>query len=415
MKKIVRLQIDVNRNVSVLQIKMKKEPKSIIKVVVHWCHFGPYHIARLESAFNNLKQDGILLIGMEVTSQSEFYAWDKVTGPTVFERHVVFPDEILEHVSPLRMWRGVMSSLDRINPDAVAISGYSYYDAWAALIWCKLHRRPAILMTDSKRDDFHRVAWKEWLKRGIVQQFNSGFYAGERSREYLLQLGMNPEKIFDGIDVVDTDFFRSGAENARNNPEKYNTMLGLENPDPYFLASSRFVPRKNLIGLLRAYKEYYTRVQRENSYQPWRLVILGDGVERRNLEKFVISENLNGVSFPGFKQIEDLPIYYGLASAFIHAAMQDQWGLVVNEAMAAGLPVMVSKKAGCAPDLVDEGRNGFTFHPEDTETLSELMVLLSSSQLDLQAMGQASRDLIKKWGLNRFTNGLMNSINAAFI
>ena len=80
---------------------------------------------------------------------------------------------------------------------------------------------------------------------------------------------------------------------------------------------------------------------------------------------------------PGFKQYDELPIYYGLAGAFIHASTTEQWGLVVNEAMAAGLPVIVSERCGCAPDLVENGRNGFTFDPYDVDALTHLMLKMA--------------------------------------
>jgi glycosyltransferase involved in cell wall biosynthesis len=115
----------------------------------------------------------------------------------------------------------------------------------------------------------------------------------------------------------------------------------------------------------------------------------------------------------GFKQYPDLPAYYGLASAFIHASTTEQWGLVVNEAMASGLPVLVSNRCGCAPDLVQERVNGFTFDPLDVEQLARLMVQLSSGLVDLRRMGDASRKIITDWGPERFASGLRQAAEMA--
>jgi 1,2-diacylglycerol 3-alpha-glucosyltransferase len=393
---------------------MKEKTMSFVTLLVHWSSFGPFHIARLNTAFNDLKSTGVTVVGMEMTSQKEIFGWKQDNGPTSFNRYVVLPGQVFERVSPLKMMRGVISILDRVNPHAVAINGYSYYDSWSALAWCKLHRRPAILMSDSKSDDAPRVAWKEWLKRRIVQQFDSALCAGESSRNYLEQLGIKTEKIFEGLDAIDNDFFWRVAEQARQNPAAYRSLPGLELPEPFFLASGRFVKGKNLDGLLRAYAQYHRRVCETGKRQmPWRLVILGDGPERSALEYLVHSKGIQGVSFAGFCQIDKLPIYHALASVFIHPTYQDTWGLVVNEAMAAGVPVLVSKRAGCSPDLVCEGENGFTFFPEDTETLADLMVFISSGQVDLKAMSQASRDHIRAWGLKRFAQGLYGALQAA--
>jgi glycosyltransferase involved in cell wall biosynthesis len=177
---------------------------------------------------------------------------------------------------------------------------------------------------------------------------------------------------------------------------------------------ARFVKRKNLDGLLRAYAEYRQSVLSGHTESPpWRMVILGDGDERTALQDLVRDQNIEGVTFPGFHQIEDLPIYYGLAGAFVHPASQEQWGLVVNEAMAAGLPVLVSEKCGCAPDLVCQGQNGFTFAPEDMSTLAGLMELMSSERVDLERMGRAAHNHVQSWGLDRFAHGLSGALGVA--
>ena len=148
----------------------------------------------------------------------------------------------------------------------------------------------------------------------------------------------------------------------------FRTRFGL--PQRFFLASNRFLPKKNLPGLLRAFAQYRTAAGAD----PWDLVLLGDGPLRPDVERLIADIGLAGaVHLPGFKQYPELPAYYGLAGAFVHASTSEQWGLVVNEAMAAGLPVLVSDRCGCAPDLVAEGINGFTFPPEDHVRLAGLM------------------------------------------
>jgi glycosyltransferase involved in cell wall biosynthesis len=120
------------------------------------------------------------------------------------------------------------------------------------------------------------------------------------------------------------------------------------------------------------------------------------------------------VHFPGFKQAGELPAYYGLAQVFILASSHfEPWGLVVNEAMAAGLPVLVSKACGCAVDLVQEGVNGFTFDPYDVQGLARLLEKMSSREVDLPAMGAASRRLIADWTPGVFAQNLFNAAAAA--
>ena len=136
--------------------------------------------------------------------------------------------------------------------------------------------------------------------------------------------------------------------------------------------------------MLEAYALYRARTADDH----WRLVITGDGKLRPSLMRRIDELGMAGdVLLPGFKQYDELPIYYGLASAFVHASTTEQWGLVVNEAMAAGLPVLVSNRCGCAPDLVQDGVNGFTFDPYDVDRLAELMLKVSSGECDRDGHG----------------------------
>jgi SAM-dependent methyltransferase len=111
--------------------------------------------------------------------------------------------------------------------------------------------------------------------------------------------------------------------------------------------------------------------------------------------------------------VGDLPKYYGLASVFVLPSLIEPWGLVVNEAMACGLPILASRSSGCAYDLVHEGENGFRFDPRDPEALAGLMLRMSSGEVDLQAMGNASRRIISQWTPATFASSLWRAIGSA--
>jgi glycosyltransferase involved in cell wall biosynthesis len=353
---------------------------------------------------------GIETVGLEIVSDDSTYLWRQETNSTPFTRYVVLPEQSYEDVSALNIWRGISNSLNKIQPDVVAICGYSSPDALAALVWCKLNNRKAILMMESKQDDAPRQPVKERLKQQIVGQFDAALCGGSSHRDYLIQLGMSTDQIFLGYDAVDNIYFRTEAQKVRLNSSAFDHLPGLDSESPFFLASSRFIKRKNLGGLLEAYAKYRQTIADSSA---WRLIILGDGEERGNLHQLANELELSDVVWPGFRQIAELPAYYGLAGAFIHPARQEQWGLVVNEAMAAGLPVLVSQTCGCARDLVLEGETGFTFDPEDTNTLVGLMVQVSSGQVDRETIGQAAQRHINRWGTERFAQGLYEAIEAA--
>jgi glycosyltransferase involved in cell wall biosynthesis len=147
----------------------------------------------------------------------------------------------------------------------------------------------------------------------------------------------------------------------------------------------------------------------------WSLVILGDGVPRMRLESLCLRLGVkDAVVMPGFRDYDELPVFYGLAGAFIHASTTEQWGLVVNEALASRLPVIVSNRCGCAPELVEAGRNGFTFNPYETEELVGLMLQVASMTTDERAsMGHVSGEIISRWTPDTFAVNLIKTVEAA--
>lgn len=105
--------------------------------------------------------------------------------------------------------------------------------------------------------------------------------------------------------------------------------------------------------------------------------------------------------------------YFAHAKCFVHASIQEQWGLVVNEAMAAGLPILVSNRCGCYEDLIIEGVNGFGFDPENQEELTNLMIKMSSGDVYLETIGKAHLQHIEKYSSDYFAQGLNGAIKFA--
>ena len=167
--------------------------------------------------------------------------------------------------------------------------------------------------------------------------------------------------------------------------------------------------------MIEAYARYLEMTEKleigNRKSEIWKLVLLGDGPLRESLKSQITTLNLcDHVLLPGFKQYDELPAYFGLAGAFVHASTTEQWGLVVNEAMASGLPVIVSNRCGCAADLVQEGVNGFTFDPCNVEQLANLMLLVSDFRFPISDFGAASERIISAWGPEHFANGLYGAV-----
>jgi len=382
-----------------------------VKIAVIFHRFGPYHFARLRAAGRLLQ-----IVGIESSGVDETYAWDVVAGADSFQRMTLFDRADAQKLPAGEVVSRIRSALDTVHPAAVVIPGWADSAALGALRWCVQNHVPAIIMSESTAWDDSRVWWKESVKRSIVGLCSTALVGGTPHADYIAGLGMPRERIFLGYDAVDNGYFAERAAEVRGQRSEVRKKHGL--PERYFLASARFIEKKNLFRLIEAYASYRKLSSISSlpstNFAPWDLVLLGDGPLRADLCRLVSDLSLQrSVHMPGFKQYDELPVYYGLADAFVHASTTEQWGLVVNEAMASGLPVLVSNRCGCAPDLVQEGRNGFTFDPYNIEQLAGLMRKISSFKFPLSIFGNASREIIANCGPDRFGQGLQAAVEKA--
>jgi 1,2-diacylglycerol 3-alpha-glucosyltransferase len=388
-----------------------------VRIAVIFHRFGPYHCARLKATARCCD-----LAAIEVAAETQEYAWSPVKGTENYSRLTLFPSGDTRTMSARQISERVENALRSCNPDAVAIPGWSDNAAVAALRWCSATTTPAILMSETTALDKPRAPWRESIKRRIVDLYSTALVGGERQVDYLIRLGMRRERIFTGYDVVDNEYFRQKAEEVRG-PAFAGLRPGSQGlavrqkyglPENYFLASARFIEKKNLPTLIRSYARY-RQLAANTDNRPWDLVLLGDGPLRATLNSQLSTLSLHhSVLLPGFKQYEELPVYYGLANAFVHASTTEQWGLVVNEAIASGLPVIVSNRCGCVPELV-EG-NGFTFDPNNEHELaSRLFEMASLSDNEHKRFENASRRIAANFGPERFGEGLKRAAELALI
>lgn len=376
------------------------------KIAIIFHRIGPYHFARARATAKVINTTLI-----EAFKSDDTYQWDLVSGADGFTRMT-----LLEKSSQSKdEWvRSVQTALNKCRPDAVAIPGWGDALAFAAIQWCAANNVPAIVMSETTEWDEPRRLIKEWVKRRILKLCAAGLAGGQPHADYLAMLGMSPVTIFQGYDAVDNEHFAQKAAEARTQSSELRREFGL--PENYFLASARFVEKKNLPNLVRAYAQYRTKVEKAKrpKAEIWDLVLLGDGHLKPELTSLISSLGLqDSVLLPGFKQYGDLPAYYALAKVFVHASTVEQWGLVVNEAMASGLPVLVSRRCGCAHDLVQENVNGFTFDPFNTEQIADVMFRVSDPAFPISRLGADSSRIIANWSPDRFAKGLSQAIDAA--
>lgn len=363
-------------------------------------NLGPYHIARLRALADAVPEAHAI----EVGGEQKLYPWRPSRDRLGFAVTTLFPDRPCEGVPAREQCEAVRMSLSRIDPGVVIVAGYREPVMRAAAKWARDRRRPTILLVSTTLLECPRVWWKELLKGWLVRRYTLVAATGLRAGEYVQGLGFPKDLVHYLGNVVDNAYFSQVADVASgipDDPAKQNSVA------PYFLAVSRLVSAKNLDRLLEAFVVYRARGG------VWNLVILGSGPQESDLRAKAQELNMAGIQFLGWKSYEELPQYYVRASCFVLASVSEAWGLVVNEAMACGLPVLVSENCGCVPELCRNGENGYTFNPHSTEDLAEAMLRISSDEERLSAFGQVSRRIISSFTPQTWAVGLKNCITAA--
>ena len=372
----------------------------------------PYHDVRWQSAASLFSQ----CLVVEMTNRDEFRALElQPDSGTSYGRITLFPNVNWEGIPKRQLAKRMRGLLSRERPDVIFVNGYSFFYNWVALKWGLRHQVPVVVCSESNEHDEPRQSLKEGVKRFFVNCCAAGLAGGTLQVAYLEKLGLPRERLFTGYDVVDNSFFARKAGQARaRDRESENFRKSLRLPGRYFFACARFGKKKNIPGLIKAFSKYREKASEDSESSLCELVIAGDGEERSLIEQ-VLGENgvAHHVHLIGSKGYEELPSYYGLAEAFIHASTTEQWGLVANEAMASGLPVLVSNRCGCVPDLLQEGVNGWSFDPGDQEQLTSLMLKISSDSRLRKEMGTRSDEIIANWGPARFAQGVASAGMAA--
>ena len=362
---------------------------------------APYSIPRFK-AFQSLRPDYTVKV-MALSARERLREWGIRKQDLGFDYVEAFSEESLENLNSQAQAERVSEWLKSEDPAVVVITGYFLAGMRAAARWTRQHKRLSIYIGDSQWGDRRRNPVKEWIKGWWARRhYDAAFAAGERAAAYLQMMGFPREKIWTGYDVVDNQTFATGAALARQDGTALRMRLHL--PEKFFLFVGRFAPEKNLPRLVEAYASY----RHAAGTDAWGLVLVGGGPQEALLRQQV--HGIPDVVFAGAHQSDELGLYYGLASCLILPSVSETWGLVVNEAMAAGLPVIVSHRCGCVAELVRPGFNGYVIDPLDVDGMARTMAVMSSTLVDCASMGDASRQIVALYTPETWANSLADCI-----
>jgi glycosyltransferase involved in cell wall biosynthesis len=358
-------------------------------LIIHqffWAHYKAKIYTELQKVVDKHPEDELLVLQ---TALNEFTR--AKIGSIDYSIHqynlkVLFED-FYENTT---LWQRIKASIYWVNkfkPNVINLPGYYEPAMNIVLFYCRLKGIIVVISADSTEGDNPNIGWREALKRFVVSKAQGFFCYGSKSAEYILKLGMKPEHILVENNSVDNNKISEIHTEALKTREIVKNSYQLRKYN--FIYVGRLIDVKNLDNLLAAYKPF--------ALSDWGLIVLGDGSQESKLKKYKNDNSLEGICFIEGQPWFDVPKILALADVFILPSYSEPWGLVVNEAMACGLPVIVSNKCGSAYDVVKEGINGYTFDPYNIDELTFVFKKFVDNPEKIIPFGQQSKEIIKRF------------------
>lgn len=300
----------------------------------------------------------------------------------------------------------------RFQPECLLVHGYSSWTHWSVIRWAIRTGTPYLLWGDSNS---HKLGarglapgLKRWWLRYFCRHAAGVLTVGSLNQVFWSHYGVERQRQFFAPLAVDLDRFAAAGSRWRALRQPERERLGL--PDGrVILFAGRLVSEKNVDTLLRAWA-----LRRRRGGGPAALAVAGDGPERARLERLARELGLEEVHWFGFQPQDEMSRFYAVSDALVLPSTHEQWGLVVNEAMATGLPVLLSRAVGCLPDLLEEGGNGFSFEARDPHSLAACLDrFLSLDDEQWLRMSARSREMISGWGYATTVAGIRRALESA--
>jgi glycosyltransferase involved in cell wall biosynthesis len=351
--------------------------------------------AHYEQAFNHtFKWDVALTDG---------YAWE------------ILPRLFLGSSRPLRPLWPVGALRQRLRQgrfDAVWVHGWGHIALCQAVREAAALGLPVLLRGESLPNIQQRYTLRQKIRNAFCRRLFervAGFLCiGARNRDFYTQFGVEKDRLFSMPYAVDNTFFQSLCAAARPQRESFRGSLGLRPGRPVILFAAKFTTVKAPEELLSAFIQAYSGFGANSA--PY-LLFVGDGPLRCSLEESARPLG-DAVRFLGFRNQSELPALYDLCDVFALPSRFEPWGLVVNEAMNAGRPVIVSDRVGAAADLVEDGVNGFVYPSGDVDALASRLRRILESPALLARMGERSLERITSWDFEADRRGLVEALSA---
>ncbi len=341
------------------------------KILFIWDRMGDYHRARIKQCTQLLGKENVF--SADLGTGDGLYKWENTENN---KQHIILsptPVDQIEIKTTIQNWK---QQIKEKGITHICIPGYGR----------KVYRE---MLKESKKMDLKVLmfaeSWypgkllfdmaKSWWLKPLVDTY---FVSGKRAAQHFnKRLGIPTSKIIEGYSVVDNEHFATG--------------INVQKDIPQLLCVARFAPEKNLKMLIEAFKGSALNGK-------WQLKIVGGGPQKEELQQSI--KDSDTIILQDWLTYAELPDLYASANCFILPSSFEPWGLVVNEAMAAGLPIILSDAIGALPDLLQEGSNGWRFQLKKESLIQTLNQLSATPTEELKHMGEASKNIIKDYSCN---------------
>ncbi len=287
--------------------------------------------------------------------------------------------------------------------DALVVSGWNSFALVQTALAARRLRLPLLVRGDS--NDLRRRGLPARLfHRMFLPLFDAFLVVGSSNRRFYRRSGVPEAKLFDCPHFVDNERLASQHAEALPRRNELRARWGVPADAVCALFAGKLVEVKNLPELFAALRLVVDRMPRLH------LLVAGEGPLGGELRATATGERLP-VTFAGFLNQSEIPAAYAAADVLVLPSRSETWGLVVNEAMACGLPAIVSDGVGCAEDLVEPGVTGFVYRAGSAEELAARLVAVAGDDEARRAMGERARQrVVAGYSVERAVEGTLAAL-----
>jgi glycosyltransferase involved in cell wall biosynthesis len=365
-----------------------------LKIVILNNDFRVYWKSRLTYLHQYLASQNIDMYAIELFGKGSPYTFDVVNNTQTWWT-CLFPHHSSADLSKFDIRKVLHQALDTLQPDIVIGPSIVFFPGALGISWTKKNKKKFIMFDDAKPSQVKRNFVVQKIKNMITLQVDSLWLPSKSYAQEYAYFYNKGIPFFYGFNCIDNDFF--------------NPITNYQPVKRDIICVARLVPIKNIDNLLRAWQ----LIERQNT--GYHLVIVGNGPQEVSLKRLSLDLSVKTVEFIDAVDNKELPAYFKRSDAFILPSLSETWGLVVNEAMAAGLPVLLSARINAANDLLQEGINGFGFDPTDVSVIyTTILKYINTDDLLKEQMGNASLKLVDAFSFERMGKQLADELNRLY-